>query len=172
MRDWNALGRRGALALTLAIGLAAAPAHAQNSGGQVVINVLTPLGVVQIDDLDFGMIIPAATPGSVTINRNDGTCTPDVVILSGTDCRRAEFFVLGDPNVQVQISHDSAPITLTRQGGGATMVMDQLRHNGGRNKRLDAAGELTFYMGGRLQVGANQAPGTYDANFTVTVEYR
>jgi spore coat protein U-like protein len=72
----------------------------------------------------------------------------------------------------VRITTAAAPITLSRQGGGATMTMGRVRINGNRNKRLNAAGARTFYVSGRLQVGADQTAGVYDGTFDVTVDYR
>ncbi|NNC73095.1 MAG: DUF4402 domain-containing protein [Sphingomonadaceae bacterium] len=159
--------------MLLAIGLAATPSHAQNASATAETEILGSFSVIEVDELDFGTIIPGTTGGSVDIDKNNGNCsTNGGITLVGNSCHRGHFLILGDPNTKVQITTDSAPITLNRQGGGATMEMDKLRVSGGKNQTLNGAGRLTFYASGRLQVGANQAPGVYDATFNVTVEYR
>ena len=171
MGDRLYLARRGAL-IAIAM-LAASPAYAQSANGDAEADVITAVTLTNISDLNYGTIIPSATAGRVIVRRNNDTCRAvGGATLVGTDCHRAEFLVTGEPRERIRITTDSAPITLTRQGGGPTMVMDRIRINGNRNKRLNAAGRRTFFVSGRLRVGANQAPGTYDATFNVNVEYR
>lgn len=171
MKDRGVFSRYRVL-VVLPVLLAAAPAYAQTATGQAAADISDSLTLSQVDGLDFGTILPGAGTGRVNINRNNGNCSTVGSITLVGGCHRGEFAVTGVANAQVRITTDSAPITLTRQGGGATMTMDRLRINGGRNKSLSGAGTLTFYTSGRLQVGANQAPGVYDATFNVTVEYR
>lgn len=166
--------RRGALSVTgLAACLAAMPVQAATIGGDAEIEILQPLTLTQIAVLDFGTIIPSNTAGRINIRRNNGVCVAQGgVTLIGTDCQRGEFLITGPSRQRVRITTAAAPITLSRSGGGATMTMDRVRINGGRNKRLDFAGERTFYVSGRLRVDANQAPGVYNGSFNVTVDYR
>lgn len=171
MSIWINNARRSALVAGSL--LIAAPLHAATVASQAEAEILQQLAITQISGLDFGTIIPSATNGRINIRRNNGTCVAQGgVTLVGTDCQRGEFFVTGPTRQRIRITLASAPITLTRQSGTETMVMDRVRLNGGRNKRLDVAGELTFYVSGRLQVGANQAPGIYDGTFDVTVDFR
>jgi hypothetical protein len=168
------LPRRGAWISCAALALlAAAPVQASDGTSTGRAEISSGLTVVRIADLDFGTIIPSSANGRVTINRNTGACTSQAgATLVGSDCHRAEFLVTGMPSASVSVGIDPAPITLTRIGGGATMAMDQLRVNAGPNKSIGAAGTLTFYAGGRLQVGGGQMPGVYEATFAVSVDYQ
>jgi len=160
-------------ALPALVFMAAGAAHAQTATGVVGAEIADPLRVVEVDGLHFGTIIPDADGGRVNIRRNSGACNAQQgVTLVGGTCQRGAFQVSGPADQRVRISTDAAPITLNRQGGGATMTMDRIRINGNANKRLDNAGQLTFYVAGRLQVGGGQMEGLYDATYNVTVEYR
>ena len=45
--------------------------------------------------------------------------------------------------------------------------------NGNRRYQINSnTGIFTFRLGGRLNVGANQAPGVYNGTFNVTVQYQ
>ncbi len=52
---------------------------------------------------------------------------------------------------------------------------EQRRDDGGAPGTLDStagnAGTQSFYVGGTLHVGSNQAPGAYTGTFSVTVAY-
>jgi hypothetical protein len=174
MNRKTAIVRRGALVgIASSAWLAAMPLYAANTNGTAETDISEALALTQISVLDFGTIIPSATAGNIVVNRNNGNCTAQGgVTLIGTDCQRGEFLISGPSSQDVRITIPAAPVTLSRQGGGATMSMDQVRINGGFNKRLDASGQRTFYVAGRLQVGVNQAAGIYDGTFNVTVDYR
>lgn len=168
------LARRGALwAVAIPGMLAASSVSAAERDGDAEARILEQIALTQVSSLDFGTIIPSSTAGRINIRRNNGSCVArGRVTQVGTDCQRGEFLITGPSRQRVRITLASAPITLTQQSGTATMVMDRVRINGNRNKRLNAAGRRTFYVSGRLQVGANQDPGVYDGTFDVTVDYR
>lgn len=174
MLETNRFGRGVALHGVAALALlTTAPAYAASTDGVAESEILQPLTLTQISVLDFGTIIPSNIAGRISIRRNNGVCVAQGgAILIGTDCQRGEFLITGPSRQRVRITTAAAPITLSRLGGGATMTMDRVRINGNRNKRLNAAGERTFYVSGRLSVGANQAEGVYDGTFDVTVDYR
>ena len=166
--------RRGALYMAaMPAILLAMPAQAATHNSDAEVEILEQLTLTQVSGLDFGTIIPSATAGRINIRRNNGVCVAiGGVTLVGSDCQRGEFLVTGPSRQRFRITLAPAPITLNHQSGPATMVMDRVRINGNRNKRLNGAGRRTFFVSGRLQVGANQAPGIYDGTFDVTVEYR
>ena len=150
-----------------------APAKAADAPVTVSLSVLDSLSVTRIDDLDFGTILSGAATGRVEIDEKDGDCSDQGgATLVGSGCHAAVFRISGQPDTRVRIDLSSAAITLSRIGGGASMTMDRLRVRGGGNERLEADGTFTFLVGGRLQIGANQQPGMYEATFDVTVELR
>lgn len=144
------------------------------------IAVVTPLSFIQVENLDFGRVIPAATAGTVTISTaNVRTPTGGVVPL-GTDYQRGRFAGRGAQNQRVTIS--LAPATITLTGPGTSMTVTNLtigpdgtlnQSGSSPNYRIVAAnGIFWFYVGGRLNVGANQAPGNYSGTFTATLVYQ
>jgi hypothetical protein len=166
-------GRRTALFAAALTVLTASPAYAATTDATAESEILQPLTLTQISVLDFGSIVPSNVAGRVNIRRNDGVCVAQGgAMIVGTGCQRGEFLITGASRVPISVVTAAAPITLSRSGGGATMTMDRVRINGGVNKRLNAAGERTFYVSGRLRVGAYQAEGVYDGTFNVTVDYR
>lgn len=171
---WNFVRHWATLGVVSSTLLVMTPLHAATETGTAQAEILLErLTLAQISGLDFGTIIPSAAPGRVNIRRNTGVCVArGGITLIGTNCQRGEFLVTGSANQQIRITNTPASITLTRVGGGAVMLMDRVRINGSRNKRLTGAGTRTFYVSGRLQVGANQTAGVYDGTFDVTVDYR
>ena len=185
------LMRRLCAPLTLACAaLIAQPAVAQtivaSAGARAT--VVEPLGLVKIQDLVFGRIAARPMAGTVTVNPNTGTCTITGPILRVGQCQYAEFAGFGVRRFTVRIA---IPTTITLTGpGGATMVANTITlgtapglvyiggngnglGNGNRRYQITSnTGIFTMRVGGRLNVGANQAPGVYTGTFNVTVNYQ
>lgn len=143
--------------------------------------VVTQLSLVKDVDLDFGNIIPGTSRGFVTLNP-DGTLTKSggVVQVSG-EGQPAAFYGYGEYRQFLRISIDANRYFLRRVGGNETMRLDNITIGStppttlSTNPRLFYIGApdgfFRFTVGGRLRVGANQVPGTYETEFDVTVEY-
>jgi len=162
--------------------VAAAPARAQGESATARAEALAiiPLSIVKEQDLDFGLIIPGTTDGFVTLSPANAVTTTGGIITSGTT-QNAAFYGYGTFNQRLRINLDANQYLLVRQGGTETMRMDQMTigsqppvviGTAPRTFRIASAnGLFRFTMGGRLQVRANQVPGTYVGQFTVSVEY-
>ena len=171
-----------AAAALLAMAMAPQAALAQTSeGSDAEAFLVTPLSFLKQDDLDFGQIIPSNTNGTVVMDSTGAvTTTGGVVQVNGTQ-QAARFWGYGTFNQRVLINVDANSYTLTRAGGTETMIMDQvligsqppivITTNPRRFRIANPDGFFSFTIAGRLQVGANQAPGTYTGEFTVTLEY-
>lgn len=111
---------------------------------------------------------PAAA-GIVEI-ASDGTITTNLDISSFPGNRGpARFTVLGDPNRLFLVF---APNQILISNGSATMQVDRFRANTFFGLgRFNNVGSFDLYVGGRLNVGANQAVGQYSGTFNVTVLY-
>ncbi|QUL37040.1 DUF4402 domain-containing protein [Erythrobacter sp. JK5] len=143
--------------------------------------LVTPLSFVKQTDLDFGQIIPANTNGTVTMDSTGAvTTTGGVVQVDGTQIP-ARFWGYGTFNQTVLINIDANTYLLTREGGTQTMLLDRMtigsappiriRTSPRRFRIANPDGYFSFTIAGRLQVGANQAPGVYKGEFAVTLEY-
>ena len=116
--------------------------------------------------------------GTVTVNAATDAATHAGVTRSGGTVFAARFVGAGTAGQLVNVRWTTAPVVLTRVGGGSTMQVDSLRTNGvlfvfaGSDPRIIPADRvLDIRFGGRLLVGANQPEGDYQGSFTVTVDY-
>ncbi len=173
---------------TAALGLlclsAAGRADAQGSSTFTATASAVIAGTLRITNtgpLNFGDVLPSAAPGTVSVNLTT-TATPTVTrsanagaSLSGTAFSAATFLVerTGNGNPHVYVTLPSAPVTLVRSGGGASMTVDTFRSNlnatcNGTSPGPCPTAPFTLWVGGRLNVGASQAPGVYSGTFAVT----
>ena len=139
------------------------------------------LRITNTGPLHFGDVLPSAAPGTVSVNLTTAT-TPTVTrtaiagaSLSGTAFSAATFLVerTGTGNPHVYVTLPPAPVTIVRSGGGASMTVDTFRSNLNASCNGSAPGScptapFTLWVGGRLNVGANQLPGVYSGTFAVT----
>jgi hypothetical protein len=160
-----------------AIAFAAAPALAapvpatNNDDGKALI--LIPLKLTKIQNLDFGSVIPSASPGTVTINAATGvrSVLGGVTEVPSDTGFRAYFGGAGTPNQQVIVAL-SPPVELTSAAGDTIPVLG-LTLDGPPIRTIDPISRTFFIgVGGTLQIAANQAEGDYNAEFWVTAIYQ
>lgn len=155
----------------------AAPAHAGSGPGTAKTFVLGPVAMLNTAPLDFGNIIPVGG-GTVTVDAQTGVRTSTGVVLAGGTVSNAQFIATGTPNQTVTITLSPLPIVIT--SGANSMSINQVRVsvNGGGpqpvgpNANLGPIGVINYAVGGRLNVGATQAPGTYTGSFSLTMDYQ
>ena len=185
--------------LTLALALTiSAPAYA--AGAKITAQasaraaVVTALSVIKVQDLSFGRIVPRPQPGTVTVDQNTGACVVTGPILEVGKCQFAQFAGMGVRNLGARISLTS---TTNLTGPGQAMVLDRITlgtnstisfagnvnanglgvglTKGGNSERYSITTNSGIYVlnvGGRLNVNANQAPGTYTGSITISVQYQ
>jgi hypothetical protein len=161
--------------------LAIAPAaHADQRAVDAQIAVVRPLEFIRVENLDFGRVIRSSTAGTVTI-APDGTRTKTGgVTLVGTGFQAAEFAGMGTNNQRVDVSLGANQIFVT--GPGAPMRVHTfvigstptavLTTTPRRFRINSPTGIFIFPVGATLDVGANQAPGTYNGTWTITLNYQ
>ncbi len=165
-----------------ATGLAAFPAHAADSNGTAKAAIIEPLSLINTADLDFGTLISGATSGTVTINpsTNARTSAGGVTPVGG-GAHRATFQGAARIGLIVTIN-GSNTATLTRVGGGAPPMTANLTRTYGSGftvvtlpifgtVTIIATGLQTYYVGGTLNIPANQPDGDYSGTFNLTVNY-
>lgn len=180
---FGALLTRWALPLwAITLGVIPAAASAQSTDqGDAQIFLVTPLSFEKQLDLEFGQIIPGDTPGVIVMDSAGNIATSGgVTQIEGTQ-QPARFAGFGQFNQTVLINVDANQYILTRNGGTETMLMDTLLigsrppiiiNTSPRRFRIaNPDGYFFFTIAGRLQVPANAVPGTYEGEFTVTLEY-
>ncbi len=171
--------RLALLALPLAAAAGAAQAAAAPGTGSAKAQINGGITLVRTADLSFGDMIAAPVAGTVIVSPTNDTRTVTGVIPAGGTVQAARFTGRGTPGRIAYVRWSTAPVTLTRIGGGATMVMDQLRTNsvlfvfaGNDPRIIPANGILDIRFGARLRIAANQADGVYEGSFNVTLDYQ
>jgi hypothetical protein len=158
-----------AAALTLS-GPALAAAPIASTGAEAII--LKPLSLLKFEDLDFGALYPSATAGTAILNPSTGVVTTTGGVLFATGTPTAAAFVgAGTRKAPVLIRLPKNPITLTRSGGTETMTVSTWTTDGPTTRHINAFEAFEFKVGGTLNIGPNQADGTYVGTFDVTVVY-
>jgi hypothetical protein len=166
-RIYGATWLMAAFAAQLAVPTTAQAATATASGRAIII---TPFQFIQVDDLAFGTIVPGPSTGTVTLDAmSGGRSTSGGVVALGGAGQRARFVGAGSDGQTVDVSL-SAPPTLD-DGNGNTMTMASLDLDGPTTRTIGPDLAFDVYVGGTLNIGANQTPGTYSGTFSLTVQY-
>lgn len=171
---------RAAFAL---ICLCAAPAaHAQASASaDSEAEILGPLAITKIADLDFGPMVPTGAGGVVTIDAASGAVnTVGQVTTVGSSQTRALFNVNAPVGVVMILSGDSS-VTLTRVSGTETMTASLTHVHGSGLAVTNVFGlpiglistdtTQEIWTGGALTVAGNQAEGLYEGTFTINIAF-
>ena len=146
----------------------AAPAIAGSDSRAIVV---TPLSLVQVEDLDFGTLVPSALSGVITIDATTGnrTAIGGVTAYGSSLAHRAYFVGAGTEGQLVTIMLGPAP-TLS-DGSGNSMPVLALTLDGPSLRTIPPHRAVHIWVGGILSVNANQEPGEYTGTFTMTVNY-
>lgn len=181
--------RRAFLALA-ALVCATQPAHAEKvqATGQSTAVVVAPLTLIANQAMNFGLIAPSPSGGTVVMNADTVVCTTTGGIVRTGTCQPAEFTGMGVRRMTLRIS---IPTSVTLNGpAGRTMTVSNLTlditpdlrfmggngnglGNGNRRYEIQPTNSIfDFRVGGTLNVGANQSGGVYRGTFPVTVQYQ
>ena len=166
--------------------LAPLPAAAQQHQAFAVMHteIVDSLSLRNGGEMDFGDILPN-TGGTVVIPPSaTPTCTTTGALVRSGLCRSPVFEGNSFYMAALRVMRPSGnKITLTGPGG-ATMEVNTFTFSStgstvflgttGANSRFRVEapdGTFTFYVGGTLQVAANQMPGIYNGSFTIRMIY-
>jgi hypothetical protein len=149
-----------------------AGAFAQSSATATATAVIvSPITLTRTADMSFGNIIADVDGGTVVLvpagtRTLNGLTSPSI---PGT-IANASFTVTGFGGATYAIT---LPASHTISNGTQNMVVDTFTSTPDATGTLDGAGSQILNIGATLNVGANQASGTYThaAGFTVTVNY-
>jgi len=160
-----------ALALGIFGVLTASTASAQSS---VIVStaanahVLAKLQLTKSSDLNFGDLVAGAAAGTVVVDvAGARTSTGGVSLAVGT-VSQAAFNVQGEPNKTYTIT---VPASVNITSGANTMAVNTFVLSPTSPATIPAGGSQALNIGATLNVGANQATGSYTNNFNVTVAY-
>ncbi len=158
------------IALATAIVVAAMgsnAAFAASKTGTATVEIVTPVVLSNVAQLNLGLVAATATAGTVTIpvSANTQSCS-GVVCLGGSS--RGSFQVTAAANNAVIDLSADASTTLT--GPGANMALGLFLSK--NSITFNSASLETVYVGGALDVAANQVAGTYTGSYNVTANYQ
>jgi hypothetical protein len=159
------------IALLCAV-IGAAPARAATQVAQVNANVVKPLTITWIQDLDLGTVVlgPGVWSGATISLSRAGvlTCTNANVTCTGATAV-AKYNVTGSNKMTVRISAPN--VTLVNQSD-ATKTLTLIPDSPG-TVMLTSSGVpgITFPIGGSITVSSTTTGGLYRGTFNVTVDY-
>ncbi|WRQ32746.1 DUF4402 domain-containing protein [Bacteroidales bacterium MB20-C3-3] len=124
--------------------------------------------IQKLIDLNFGVIAVTSSSGSFSINPQTNVSTSTGGVVPQPSLRtRAEFLVKGKQNQPFTISVNQSSIVLQNtQNSANTVTVNLTNFSIGYFSNV---GEAHFYVGGTLNVDANQPKGTYTGTFVVNL---
>jgi uncharacterized protein DUF4402 len=159
----------------------AAPAMAQQTGSASAQayakgTVVQPVSLVWQSDLDFGTVVSTATAGNVVIDADTGARTfpsGGPVGVPSYPGGRATFQGNGAVGQTVQISFTQPSVLVSTTTPTDLITVNSMNlDSAGATRVIGASGVFNVGVGGDFQIAANQAPGLYRAQFTVTAVYQ
>jgi len=159
---------RFAFAAALSAAAAASPATAASTTAATSVNVIKPVSLSKLQDMDFGTLTFAGFTGTRTIVLSPAgalTCAADIV-CSGV-ARQARFNVQGT---------NKNTVLFTYSGGTLSNGVDSIPFtaNGPASMAISNSGApgTDFDVGGSLSISSTLVGGTYSGTMTVTAEYQ
>ena len=146
------------------------PAQAATTNATVDANIIGTIGMTTRNGLSFGDISAGATAGTVILAPTGArSATGGTSINSSTASNPSTFDVQGTANASFSISLPAS--VLLSDTASHTMSVDNFTSSPTPSGVLDGSGQQTLFVGGTLNVGANQAFGSYSGQMSVTVDY-
>lgn len=149
-----------------------APAHAVTQSAAVNANVVKPLSLVWLQDLDLGAVtLPPGTWSGATVGIAQGgafTCTAQVVCTGATSAAR--FNVTGTNRMAVVVS---APNVILVNQSDPTKTLTLVTSSPAQLTLPNSGNQgVTFNVGGSIALSSTTVSGTYRGTMTVTVNYQ
>ncbi|MDB5798608.1 MAG: YapH protein [Paucimonas sp.] len=155
-----------AVAIFAAFGLAGT-ASAATVTATASATVLATMTIAQTQALSFGTFA-GNTGGTITLTSAGArSSTGTVVFPTGSAAAVGKFSVTGTGTNTFGISYVDGSLT----GAGSPMALAVSGVASNPTVGTLSGGAASFDVGGILTVGSNQAAGTYNGTYTVTVDY-
>jgi spore coat protein U-like protein len=175
MNQFSKMARRMAVVLGLVAASSGAWAQSSATGtANATATVVRPIAVTAPVDLAFGNVVPSSSAGTLTLTAAASTVATAALGATqpGTQAgtvTAARFDVTGEAAFTYSIVLPAGASTINGPSS-ATMTVDTFTSNIASGT-LSGLGAQSFYVGGKLHVGANQAAGSYTGTFDVIVAY-
>jgi hypothetical protein len=165
-RHW----RFGGILLASCLLSAGGPLWAGSVTAPVTARIVSTVNLITLSGMKFGEISASSMPGTIVLEPGGArTSTQGATLNSAVPGGPASFEVIGDPSATYIIT---LPVAVTlSSANGESMEVDQFTSLPSATGQLDGGGRQTLYVGGTLNVNANQLYGNYSGVMSVTVEY-
>ncbi len=131
--------------------------------------IVPAIAITKDTDMNFAHVVASGSAGTVALSlAGSRSATGGATLGSSIGTAAAAFTVSGDPSSLYSIS---LPASATITSGGNTMTVNGFASAPSGTGTIGVGGTQTLTVGATLQVGANQAQGTYTGTFDVTVAY-
>lgn len=166
LNQWHAYWFILAFALVISCG----PLSAASITAPVNARIISTVNLITLSGMQFGEISASNMPGTIVLEPGGArTSTQGATLNSAVPGGPASFEIIGNPSATFIIS---LPVSVTLTSpNGQNMEVDQFISLPSITGQLDAGGRQTLFVGGTLNVGANQLYGEYSGVMAVTVEY-
>ena len=162
------------LLLTVVFVFAVSAAHAAASDaatGHAEAQIVAPISVVEADGakLNFGKWVKPSAAGTVTVTAAASpTVTPSSGLqeVTGSSPSADHFEVTNDENLSYSVTLPTSAVTLN---GSVSGTMTATAFTSACVPNCASSGDL--YVGATLNIGANQAAGTYTGSYEITLTY-
>jgi uncharacterized protein DUF4402 len=179
----------GRLLILSALALAlfdVAPVEARDADtARASAQISSPINIVNSADMDFGKIAYSASAGTVVLTAAaTPSCFTTGSLVQTGNCKAAKFEGIVHFLFGLQVTEPIGNSILLTGPAGATMRLDNFTYGAGSGTLdlgqsgaihrfwiLNVTGSYSFFMGGTLHVGANQAPGIYNGEFQIQLNY-
>ena len=166
------LRQSGFIAVTAVLALASTVQAQQNTSSttaNATARIITPISITKSTDLNFGDVVPTASSGTVVVTPAGArSATGGATLGSSSSVSAASFTVAGQANAAYTVT---LPSSATITSGANSMTVNTFTSTPSGTGNLGAGASQTLSVGATLQVGANQAIGTYTGTFSVSVAY-
>lgn len=178
------LNRKVAISLTasavFAVSGFSSNVFAATAGTSASVDIVQAITITKQADPDFGVVIPAAGGGTVTLNSNTGAVTTSAGTTHQTGTQVVGDFDIGGTNNQAYAVSDPGTITLDGGSGMDVTTWTVTNVNGDCTDvvvatcapSLDGTGNDTITVGARLNIPAGQTEGQFTQAFNLEVLYQ
>jgi hypothetical protein len=145
-------------------------AQAVTAVATVNVNIISTITLTTLNGLIFGDISSGSTAGTIVMTPDGArSATGGTNINTSVAGSPAKFDVQGVANASYSIS---LPVSVVLSDTAShTMTVDNFSSSPTPSGVLNSSGQQTLFVGARLNVGSNQAFGSYSGLMSVTVDY-
>lgn len=143
-----------------------------NADSDAYATLIVPISIVNDVAMDFKTLAASGTAGTCVMAATSGaalTPTGGVTVISGTPTA-GKFTVTGEGTQVFTITLPAGASTLTGSVSG-DMTVDTWTCSEPLTTAALVGGTLEFYVGGTLNVDADEVAGLYSGTFNVIVDY-